>query len=143
MQARLIVEVGAIRTAALLPDASDLAALEDINGRIRQTSFGRDFDDIRLFSELNRDFHRALIARCANPFLLRAYGQIWLGAQFSRVHDERGGVLHRAKIAEEHDAVIDALRDGDRGLAAATLETHIVNSLHRDADVVEPGARPD
>lgn len=132
MQARLILEVGAMRTALREASPKDIAQLDAINEQIRTAEFGADFNGVRLFSDLNRDFHRYLITMCANPFLSRAYDQIWLGAQFSRVHYERG-VLDQNKIAQEHQAIIAALGVKDLSTAADLLSSHIVSSLNRDA----------
>lgn len=131
MEARLVIEVNAIRVGAgrATPDA--LAALRAINGRIRATEFGQSFEGIRQFAELNAAFHRAIIEMAGNPFLLRAYDQIWLGAQFSRVHYRRG-VTDRDRIATEHEAIIDAIAEAAAERAASAMEAHIVDSLERD-----------
>jgi DNA-binding GntR family transcriptional regulator len=132
MQARLVIEVGAMRQIAGRLDPERLAQLEAINAEIAQTDFGTTFDGIRRFSDLNRQFHHGLILLCENPFLERAYDQIWLGAQFSRVHITRG-VLDQQMIAREHGGIISALARQDYESAAKTLSQHIVESLRRDA----------
>jgi DNA-binding GntR family transcriptional regulator len=132
MQARLVLEVGAMKTSLETPSHADLDQLRSINQHIKTADFGATFESVRLFSDLNRDFHRHLITMCANPFLSKAYDQIWLGAQFSRVHYEKG-VLDQAKIAREHDDIIAALASDDIATAAEKLGSHIVNSLNRDA----------
>jgi DNA-binding GntR family transcriptional regulator len=133
MQARLIIEAGAMRQIAgeVAPDR--LAQLETINAEITHTDFGTSFDGVRRFSDLNRQFHHGLILLCGNPFLARAYDQIWLGAQFSRVHIARG-IIAQAMIAREHAEIIAALRSGDVASAAEMLSRHIVESLRRDAE---------
>lgn len=133
MQARLVIEAGAMRQIAGEIDPDRLAQLETINAEIMHADFGTSFDGIRRFSDLNRRFHHNLILLCENPFLARAYDQIWLGAQFSRVHIERG-ILAQRMIAREHAEIIAALRGGDVVRAADTLSRHIVESLRRDAE---------
>jgi DNA-binding GntR family transcriptional regulator len=132
MQARLVIEVGALRSgvAAISPD--DVAVLRDINHKITTADFGTGFAGVRLFADLNREFHRRLIGITANPFLIRAYDQIWLAAQFSRVHF-RTGMPDQERIAAEHDAIVGALALGDPAAAADALSDHIVRSLERDA----------
>lgn len=131
MQARLVIEVGAMQAVSEV-DEGAIARLSAINQKIASADFGKQFEGVRHFSELNREFHRELIALCRNPFLQRAYDQIWLGAQFSRVHYERG-VLDQEAIAREHDKILRALRKGDLASARESLASHIVKSLKRDA----------
>ena len=131
MQARLVIEIGAMQAVSEV-DEGAIARLNAINQQIASADFGKQFEGVRRFSELNREFHRELIALCRNPFLQRAYDQIWLGAQFSRVHYERG-VLDQAAITREHDQILRALRKSDLPLARERLASHIVKSLKRDA----------
>jgi DNA-binding GntR family transcriptional regulator len=132
MQARLAIEVGAMRCIDLPLSSGDINQLEMINSEIASAGLGAGFESTRQFSELNRAFHRHLIGLCGNPFLAKAYEQIWLGAQFSRVHFERG-VYNQAAIVREHQLVIDALRNGKVDDACQLLSSHIVESLNRDA----------
>jgi DNA-binding GntR family transcriptional regulator len=132
MQARLVIEVGAMRQAAGKIADDSVSQLHAINAAIRNTEFGTGFEGVRAFADLNRQFHRALISLCGNPFLERAYDQIWLGAQFSRIHIAQG-ILNQQKISDEHDAVIDALRLKDIDAAAQALSRHIIESLRRDS----------
>jgi DNA-binding GntR family transcriptional regulator len=131
MQARLTLEVGAMRHIAPPISVADIERLSSINDAIAGQGFGANFESARRFSELNRAFHRELILLCKNPFLAKAYDRIWLGAQFSRIHAQRG-VLNQQTIVEEHRVIVNALRDGLIGQAADLLARHIVESLDRD-----------
>ncbi|GGH24158.1 GntR family transcriptional regulator [Alsobacter metallidurans] len=132
MQARLVLEVGALNASATRVSPEDLAMLRKLNDQIAHAHFGKDFAGVKLFSELNREFHRKLIGMSANPFLIKAYDQIWLGAQFSRVHFETG-IPDRELIAHEHQDIIRSLSAGDIAEASEALSNHIVRSLERDA----------
>jgi DNA-binding GntR family transcriptional regulator len=131
MQARLILEVNAIRLAVELVANAQIEELQAINTEIATSDFGVSFDGIRRFSELNAAFHRKLIQITGNPFLIKAYDQIWLGAQFSRTHMNRG-VTDQLQIAHEHQSVIEALTARDADQACAAMQGHIVDSLARD-----------
>jgi DNA-binding GntR family transcriptional regulator len=131
MRARLVIEVGAMQSVSEV-DQEAIARLSAINQQIESADFGKQFEGVRRFSDLNREFHRELIALRRNPFLRRAYDQIWLGAQFSRVHYERG-VLDQEAIAREHGQILRALQKNDLDLARSRLASHIVKSLKRDA----------
>lgn len=137
MEARLVVEVNAIRVAAKRATPEAVAVIEAINDRIRTTDFGQSFEGTRQFAELNAAFHRAIVEMAGNPFLVRAYDQIWLGAQFSRIHYRRG-VTDRDLIADEHQAVIDAIAAGTAARAAKAMKAHIVDSLERDRLRIPP-----
>ncbi|MGH7102420.1 MAG: GntR family transcriptional regulator [Acetobacteraceae bacterium] len=137
MDARLVIEVNTLPLAAPRLRPRDFASLQSLNDRIRAGRFGgRSAPAERLvrargFADLNLAFHSALIAAAGNPYLLRAWQNVAVVAQFSRMHLGRG-VLYQAAIAAEHQRIIDALREGDTPAAVNALRTHIIDSLARD-----------
>ena len=131
MDARVIIEVNTLRLAAGAFQPARLDRLQRINDRIGTGRFAGDFASLRAFAELNAAFHGGLVEAAANPFLLRAWRQVALTAQFSRVH-YRSGVRYRAVIAAEHQRILDALARDDVDSAAEALRRHIVDSLDRD-----------
>jgi len=141
MEARLLLEVNSLRAAAAAAAATDerIARLCAVNAEIAAADFGSSFEGIRRFAELNAAFHRELILMGGNPFLVGAYDQIWLGAQFSRIHFKRG-VTDQRRIAREHQAIIDALRARDVDRACEAMRSHIVDSLVRDQEREERAA---
>jgi DNA-binding GntR family transcriptional regulator len=146
MEARLIVEVNSLRRAAAKATRQQIEKLQAINDTILKTAFDGSFESVRLFSELNASFHRELILIAGNPFLIKAYDQIWLGSQFSRVRYNRRA-RDQSRIAREHQAVIDALHDHNVEDACAALTAHIVDSLGRDTEIEalrghSPNVRP-
>jgi DNA-binding GntR family transcriptional regulator len=141
MDARIILEVNTLRLAAPGVAGAVLDTLQALNDRLARGRFSGDFEHVRAFAQLNADFHSTLVAAAGNPYLLGAWRQVALTAQFSRVHFHQG-VRHQAAITAEHQAVIDALRRGDTDGAAEALRRHIVISLDRDdAAAPEPGRR--
>jgi DNA-binding GntR family transcriptional regulator len=131
MDARVIIEVNTLRLAAGSIDQTTLRHLQSINDRISSGNFTGKFASLKAFADLNATFHSALVEAAGNPFLLRAWRQVALTAQFSRVH-YRGGVRHRALIAVEHRRVLNRLRAQDVEGAAEALRRYIVDSLDRD-----------
>jgi len=131
MDARVIIEVNTLRLAAGSLTRASLQRLQTLNDRIARGRFTGDFASLKAFAELNAAFHGTLVEAAGNPFLLRAWRQVALTAQFSRIH-YRSGVRHRALIGAEHQRVIDALRENDTDGAAEALRRHIVDSLDRD-----------
>lgn len=133
MDARIAIEVGAIGLIAPPIPAGLIARLEAANRAIRQPRARLStHGEARSFEQANLDFHGALVEASGNPFLMRAWRQVAQTAQFNRTHLRSGGVLDRALIAEEHAAVIAALRRGDVMQAAEALQRHIADSLSRD-----------
>jgi DNA-binding FadR family transcriptional regulator len=47
---------------------------------------------------------------------------------------------YRRRVAAEHEAIIDALRDGDSTLACARMRTHVHTSAHAWTGLSRAGA---
>jgi DNA-binding FadR family transcriptional regulator len=47
---------------------------------------------------------------------------------------------YRRRVAAEHQAIIDALRDGDSTLACARMRTHVHTSAHAWTGLSRAGA---
>jgi DNA-binding GntR family transcriptional regulator len=121
---------------ARLP-VEEIQLLRTLNARISNEARGNDFEAVRLFADLNANFHRVMVAASRNPFLQRAHEQIWLGAHFSRARLRRK--TDHQQIIAEHSSIIAALVHADSDAAAAAMERHIVDSLERDCPRPEPG----
>ncbi len=130
--ARLVVEPGALDHILGPIDLRLLEEAETINARIATEDFGRTATSVRRFSELNWRFHACLVALARNPLLDDLHARLYRSPQFSRIFLGRG-VVHQQRVAQEHAAVLAALRAGDRSSAVAALRAHIVDSLERDA----------
>jgi DNA-binding GntR family transcriptional regulator len=79
-------------------------------------------DEVR-WASLNSEYHRLLVARC---------GSATLAAQFNLTLNQlrtAGADLRRtevpARATAEHEALLDALRRGDRGAAEAVARAHL------------------
>jgi DNA-binding GntR family transcriptional regulator len=74
----------------------------------------------------DRDVHRRLVEPGADASLLATLHPV--EAQLRRLAAVLGGPEPR-RHAAEHDAIIDALADGDHDLAAARLRAHLAARL--------------
>jgi DNA-binding GntR family transcriptional regulator len=76
------------------------------------------------FFEINREFHRLLVAASGNRKLEAVHSQLiaQMGRLMSKSAELRGGL---EQSAAEHRAILAAIDAGDPGLAARLLEEHI------------------
>jgi DNA-binding GntR family transcriptional regulator len=134
--ARLVVESNALRFVLGPIDPRILDEAEAINRGLGEASFGDDAEGVRRYSEANWAFHGRLIALARNPLLDDIHARLYRAPQFSRIFLGRG-IPDRARVVAEHRRILTALRRGDREAAARALSTHIVDSLERDARLVD------
>jgi DNA-binding GntR family transcriptional regulator len=134
--ARIVVESNALSFILGPIDARLLDEAEAINREIRTKRFGGGAVDVRRFSELNWAFHSRLIALARNAMLSALHARLYAAPQFARIFLGRG-IPSKSLVADEHDAILKLLRQGDRAGAATALRDHIVDSLERDAHTAE------
>jgi len=117
-QIRAALESLGASLAARKIDAGGIAALRDLNDRMRALA-----DDDPRYADLNRDFHFAVYEHAGSPLLLSLMRLLWAslhgGPQVSRTH---------AESARQHDAIIDALSAGDAAAASARTYQHIMSA---------------
>jgi len=108
--------------------AGELATLEEMNTRMSKMS-----DDDPGYGELNRRFHFAIYEAAKSPLLLSLMRLLWQslpeGPKVVRTH---------AESAEQHDALLGALRRGDGAEAARITRAHIEGSAHLDEERRSP-----
>jgi len=93
--------------------------------------------DIAGWTALNRNFHMELAAICGNQQLARTASEfIAQFARFTYVSMSRMRRLKVAKFADDHAAIIQAIRDRDRRRAQAVLKSHIEASRRRTLDAL-------
>jgi len=80
----------------------------------------------RALMEADREFHAAIVGATGNPILTRLYAslrdrQLCMGVAVMRVSPERMG-----RGVDEHAAILDALRAGDKSRFRGLLRAHVV-----------------
>jgi DNA-binding GntR family transcriptional regulator len=134
---RVALEVFAVRSTVGQADASQISHLAELLSVTEKLLGDQDASDYPVHGDL--DFHRQLVAACANPALIevheRTLQRIGL-ARFSSAHQPE-----RSRAAlEEHESILTAVSDGDEALAAATLESHLWKSLRSAATALASSA---
>ncbi|MGH3516868.1 MAG: GntR family transcriptional regulator [Haloechinothrix sp.] len=126
MRARLVIEVGAARSADIaVPEA---AATELVS---RMDELARaDALDVRAFNEADAAFHRTLVAAAGNEFLLQAFDDLKAHVQIARHFLRRSsGEAREANL--EHRRILAAVRKEDRVRLQQELTAHVEGVLTR------------
>lgn len=123
MQTLGIVEGAATMLSAPFITASDIAAARAVNARMVESL---DHFEPRRFTELNREFHSMLFARCPNDQLLDLVRRGW--NQLNVLRDSTFSfVPGRARASvDEHEGILKLLEDG-----ADSLEIEMAARAHR------------
>jgi len=116
IEARLIIEVGALDLVVKRAEDHDLQELEELNNRLESTTSVEDA------AELDLDFHKALLAIADNP-VISEFGN-FLGQFFTEAR-HRVSTDARVHTAKEHKDLIAALKDRDAERAKETMMRHI------------------
>jgi len=120
---RRILEVGALRLGGEGIPRDRLAQLGLLVG---QASIALTDGDLARCDELDCDFHEALIATSANPYLVKTYASISDLLRALRQHMPRSHE-RMARAITQHRHIIDLWAAGRVDSAATELETHVGN----------------
>ena len=115
---RQVVEIGMAQLAARKATERDVELLEGILEQMRAAG-----EDAVKLSQLDFDFHSALVRITHNELLLIAFNTIR-----AIYEDYTESVFARGYCAQslvDHKSVIDALRDGDAELAGVMMRRHL------------------
>jgi DNA-binding GntR family transcriptional regulator len=124
---RITLETFAFRKALPLLTDADFAALEQLVGTMRAAGKRADLDAL---AEADVRFHEVMIERSGQHHC----AQLWRSIEPRvRAYFRRDASAHaRAdadEVAEEHQELLHAIRQGDETQLVATLERHIRNYL--------------
>jgi len=128
-EARVVVECGLIRHAALKISDAELTQLQEL----AVAGYKLASDPVS-FRVLDQEFHTLLMKIAGNPVLERVAGSLYqLGMEYRRVASETPGVIERS--AAEHDVVVKALamRDPDKADEAMRAHLQSINRTTYDA----------
>ncbi|MGH3423552.1 MAG: GntR family transcriptional regulator [Nocardioidaceae bacterium] len=130
---REILEAEAIRTAIGRMAAEDLDRLEEAN---RDVEAAADALDLMAMTQANRRLHFAVIDPSGLPRLNRMIGQLWDATEVYRsvYYTE---AHNRDVVAEEHRALIAAVRAGDTEETLRILDEHRRHAIEALRPVLE------
>ena len=127
LQTRRAIEEGLIGEVAKVITDDELAHLDDLVEKMRANA-----DNGRVPAEVDQAFHQALFAPLRNPFVLQLIDVFW--TIFGKASDHVVLDLRRP-TAEDHAAIVDALRSGDRAAMTAAVARHF-EDLQRSLDTL-------
>lgn len=109
---------------------ADVSVIEERLGRLTPLQVG-DVDAMLA----HRAFHQAVYGAAHNPVLTSALDQLWDKADRYRtlVLAQRPTRADQRRVAAEHRALAEAVRDGDAEGAAQVMLTHVLGSHGRRA----------
>jgi len=119
---RIVVESTAARMAARHISDAELRALEDINAEMANAKGGGET------ARLNRDFHRCILNAAKNRYLVQSFevlanNFVLLGATTIETPERI------VQVIEQHDNIIEALRNRDENESAKAMADHMDTSL--------------
>jgi DNA-binding GntR family transcriptional regulator len=134
IDARAIVEVAAVR-AAMPATPEMLSELEIVskqhrNAALRVRAMAErhadrlDWPTLRKYYIVDWDFHLIFLRNCGNRYLLEMAEN--LAPHFHRLRQSmHHGTIDVEEAVAEHAAIVEAVRGGDPGAAAAAMADHI------------------
>ncbi|MET0703934.1 MAG: FadR/GntR family transcriptional regulator [Mycobacterium sp.] len=125
LQTRRALEEGLISEVAKVVTEADLARLDELVAQMRARA-----RDGRVPAEVDQAFHQELFAPLGNPFVLQLIDVFW--TIFRKAADHIVLDLRRP-TAEDHAAIVDALRSGDRTAMTNAVARHF-EDLQRSLD---------
>jgi DNA-binding GntR family transcriptional regulator len=84
--------------------------------------------------ESDLDFHRALVDSLGSARLSRLYDSLMGEVHLCMAQVQSHGLLHPGRIAEEHAAILDAIRAKDGERAVAQMNAHLEHARERLTD---------
>lgn len=121
--ARTVLETGSLKLAAASVSSDTLARLGLLVG---QASIALHDGDLERCDELDSEFHEALVAMCANDYLIKAYSGISDRLRALRRRMPRGRERMARAIAQ-HRRIVDLWAAGRVEEAANELTAHVSN----------------
>jgi len=111
------------RTYDVPPEA--FVAHEEIRG------LGRSMASTTAIVEPDVRFHRALVDALESPRVSRVHEAMMAEMRLCMAQVQVHGLLRVSDIADEHQAIMDAIDDGDPDRAENALESHLVRARSR------------
>lgn len=117
---------GAGQAATRVTDA-DIAAMGDLVTRMEAATADATAADIDLITDLNREFHTAVIVASGNSLLPQLMHSLLHVPVISRTYRRYSPARMRQSM-RQHRELLDALRAGDPAWAEAVMRVHILSA---------------
>ncbi|WP_339761598.1 FadR/GntR family transcriptional regulator [uncultured Hoeflea sp.] len=127
LQARLALEPEVCGLAAVNATPGDIEAIESFLQKMRE--------EHRMATETeqgDREFHFAIARATQNPVLVQLIQRIWdemTGPMWQGLQKHVRSPILRLRWIEDHEAIVKALRSGERRRAQTAMRAHIRNVI--------------
>jgi GntR family transcriptional regulator, transcriptional repressor for pyruvate dehydrogenase complex len=132
-EARRMVEVGVSGLAAQRRTAQDLIDIKQALDRMQVTS---DRDDVDGFTQADLEFHQAVMAAAANPFITALFEPL-VDLLFEVRRAASGDRAGRETAIVAHTRVLEAIEAGSPEAARDAMGVHMHQTAERINEVVE------
>jgi DNA-binding GntR family transcriptional regulator len=130
MHFRIMLEGGAALSGAPRRDAAIVARLEDALAEMSSSGLGHHYRKYGRFNAADAKFHQAIVASAGNQVFVQVYNDLQPHVHYARLYLNRG-VEEEADVAAEHNAILDAFRQGDGVGARSAVVAHLETASSR------------
>jgi DNA-binding GntR family transcriptional regulator len=131
-EARLVIEPGAARLAALQAPAEPLARM-----RAALAAQRRAIPNVPRSFEANREFHLALVQASGNAFLVQFVQRLWVARIGEVIYERQSETPERMRLdADEHEQILQAIESGNGRRAESLTRRHLADAMGRSLDIL-------
>jgi DNA-binding GntR family transcriptional regulator len=131
-EARLVIEPGAARLAALQAPAEPLARM-----RAALAAQRRAIPNVPRSFEANREFHLALVQASGNAFLVQFVQRLWVARIGEVIYERQSETPERMGLdADEHEQILQAIESGNGRRAESLTRRHLADAMRRSLDLL-------
>ncbi len=126
LEMREILEKEAAALAAVRRSEEDLARIELALEDFKRTAEEQDL----IGHEQDYLFHRAIMLASHNPFLVQVLDnmhELYLGVLTYSLKKNLGNPEERQRVIDEHEQIVNAIRQGEEQLAGINMRRHLGN----------------
>ena len=133
---RALLEGHAARQAATRVTGADIAAMADLVTRMEAAAADGTDADIDLITELNREFHGAVIEASGNALLPGLMHSLLHVPVISRTYRHYSPARMQQSM-RQHRELVDALRAGDPAWAEAVMRVHVLSARPAQLEIAD------
>lgn len=113
-----------------------LESIEEPLKGMEQATVNGEYGDYEAFMASDRDLHLRLIQQTQNQRFIQMYREMNVHIQIARAHYFKH-VENALQARQEHQAIVQAFKEGDAEEVRAALRTHIVNVKERMLELLD------
>jgi DNA-binding GntR family transcriptional regulator len=125
---RHLLEIHALKSSHL-----PKVAVAELQILVEHMSYAKDgavYNDYKEYLQLDRQFHRGLVALSGNVFLIKAWEDLHVHLHLSRLY-KGVGLFDRDDSTREHREILEALQQGETERIILLLSQHIIGVRQR------------